>query len=246
MNTKSVKPFWGFIFIIFGFIITFQLKAVKEEKVIVDSQKNLSNLQQLFRQENIKCENLKSQVKLYEKIVEDYELKLLTDNEKKILKPRLERNKFWAGVTDVSGEGIIITLDDSKESYNKLLSPKNLTDTVIHQWELVDIINVLKASGAQVIAINDERLVSISEVECAGPTISINHVRYAVPFVIKVIGNKDYIEANLEDPGGLVEQMRLRGIQVSIAKENKIFIPKYRGSNLDIDNISEVGEENEN
>ena len=60
---------------------------------------------------------------------------------------------------------------------------------IIHDEDLLRVLNELCAAGAEAISINDQRIVATTEVRCAGPTVSVNNVRSAPPYVIKAIGN---------------------------------------------------------
>ena len=44
---------------------------------------------------------------------------------------------------------------------------------IIHDDDLLRVINELRAAGAEGIAINGERIVAMSEIRCAGPTLSV-------------------------------------------------------------------------
>ena len=77
---------------------------------------------------------------------------------------------------------------------------------------------------------NDQRLISTSEIRCAGPTISVNNTRVAVPFVIKAIGNAKSMEDAIKMRGGVAETLSVWGIQVDIKKDNNIVIPAYKGA----------------
>ena len=77
---------------------------------------------------------------------------------------------------------------------------------------------------------NDQRLISTSEIRCAGPTISVNNTRVAAPFVIKAIGNAKSMEDAIKMRGGVAETLSVWGIQVDIKKDNNIVIPAYKGA----------------
>ena len=62
----------------------------------------------------------------------------------------------------------------------------------MHDYSLYEVLNEIKAEPAA-IAVNNERLISTTEIICAGPTTRINRNRYAVPYEIKVIGDSKNI-----------------------------------------------------
>ena len=92
----------------------------------------------------------------------------------------LETDRVLAGLTTVSGSGIVIRLDDS-----------GLVQSLVHDSYLTEILNVLKSAGAQAISINGERIVPTSEVLCLGPSIRVNGVRLFAPYRIAAVGEPD-------------------------------------------------------
>ena len=59
---------------------------------------------------------------------------------------------------------------------------------VYKRQDLLYIINDLKRGGAEAISINEQRIISTSEIRCVGNTILVNTTRLAPPYHIKVIG----------------------------------------------------------
>ena len=136
-----------------------------------------------------------------------------------------ERLQLLAGTTDVEGAGIEIVLDDSNIPKKANENP-NLY--IIHDEDLLRVLNELRAAGAEAISINDQRIVAMSEVRCAGPTVSVNNVRSAPPYVIKAIGAPKTLTSALRLRGGVVETFEFWGIQVKIKSEDKVHIPALK------------------
>ena len=59
------------------------------------------------------------------------------------------------------------------------------------------LINELKASGAEAITVNEQRVVAATEIRCAGPTISVNNTRVSPPYVVEAIGDAMALESAL-------------------------------------------------
>ena len=136
-----------------------------------------------------------------------------------------ERLQLLAGTTDVEGAGIEIVLDDSNIPKK---ANENPTLYIIHDEDLLRVLNELRAAGAEAISINDQRIVAMSEVRCAGPTVSVNNVRSAPPYVIKAIGAPKTLTSALRLRGGVVETFEFWGIQVKIKSEDKVHIPALK------------------
>ena len=138
----------------------------------------------------------------------------------------LENSMTLAGLTDVEGEGIIITVNDS----SNVSAGTSSANYIVHDRDLRDIVNELVASGAEAISINDERICGRSSIRCVGPTITINNKHCAPPYTIKAIGNPSTLEAGINIRDGVADIMRQFGIEVKIVKTNNIQIPKYGGT----------------
>ena len=139
--------------------------------------------------------------------------------------PADDRMKLMAGTTDVEGEGIEILLDDSNIAKK---SGENPNLYIIHDEDLLRVLNELRAAGAEAISVNDQRIVAMSEIRCAGPTISVNNVRSAPPYVIKAIGAPKTLSSALRLRGGVVETFEFWGIQVKIKTVEKLHIPALK------------------
>jgi len=140
------------------------------------------------------------------------------------LKKDLERFKFLAGLTNVQGPGIVITLDDQE----KARLARDAEIYLIHYSSILYIINDLRAAGAEAISVNDTRIVSTSDIRCAGSIILVNTHRLAPPYEIKAIGNPDVLEevARL----GEYTTLELGKFPVTLQKRDSIIIPAYKGS----------------
>lgn len=107
------------------------------------------------------------------------------ENIRKIIGDELAETKMQAGYVPVAGPGLLITLADSE-----VAREKDEDFYYIHDWYLRDIVNLLWTGGAEAITINNERLITTSEVFCGGTTIFINERLVSPPYVIGVIGNE--------------------------------------------------------
>jgi len=145
----------------------------------------------------------------------------------KQLKKSLDDAKLKAGLTDVKGSGVVVKLDDAPARTANL----DPWDIIIHDIDVVKVLNKLKAAGAQAISINGERIISTSEQICAGPTIRINKNRYAVPYEIKAIGDPNTLYEGISK-SEIVAILQEFKIRVEITKSDNIIIPKFKG-NLD-------------
>jgi uncharacterized protein YlxW (UPF0749 family) len=141
-----------------------------------------------------------------------------------LIQDELDKARMLAGLVDVQGPGLIITLTDSQATGIS----DNPNVYLVHDEDLLKIVNVLSAAGAEAISINDQRLLAMSEIHCAGPTISINNVRVGAPFVIKAIGNPEVMESALRIREGVVDTLGYFGIGLKIERKETILVPGYK------------------
>ena len=134
--------------------------------------------------------------------------------------------KMKAGLTALEGSGVIVRMDDSNISA-KLGDNPNLY--VIHDEDILRIVNELRAAGAEAISINGQRLIATSEIRCAGPTLSVNNVRSAPPFEIIAIGDRNSLENSIKMRGGVEDALKAWGIQIDVQSLENVYIPPYSG-----------------
>lgn len=132
-----------------------------------------------------------------------------------------------AGTIPVKGPGVILTLNDSTHS---LQTGENPNYGIVHDYDLLTLVNEMRASGAEAIAINEERLTAVSEIRCAGTLILVNWVRIGPPYVIKAIGDPDMLTSGLNIRGGHLETLKILGVQTNLQKVDNMELPAYHGA----------------
>ena len=159
----------------------------------------------------------------------------------KVLSKDLANAQAFAGLTDVKGPGIVVTLSDSKKPFANMpagfsnmptgFAPPN----IIHDTDIDAVLNELKASGAEAISVNGQRIAAVSPVRCVGPTVLVNFTPTASPFVIKAIGDPKTLKAGVELPGGIVTQIRGYDPNMFIvqAAKQSLVIPAYSGGEIE-------------
>jgi len=143
------------------------------------------------------------------------------------LKEQLDRARILAGVTELRGPGVEVTLNDS----NITLKPgENPNLYVLHDEDVLRVLNEIRAAGAEALSLNGERILASTEVRCIGPTIVLNKdKRLAPPFVITAIGDPNTLESSIKMKGGVAEILQFWGIQVGVKKMNQVTVPAYSG-----------------
>ena len=142
--------------------------------------------------------------------------------------PELKRLYRLAGLTEISGPGVVVTLEDSKTA-PKDGAGKDPNSGHLQADDLLKLVNELKAAGATAIAINDQRLVVSSEIVASGSSISVNQSRLSQPVIIKALGKPDLLMAGLKIRGGITEYLQFFGINTKVAVEKQLILPPYKG-----------------
>jgi len=219
------------VVLILVFAVTWQIKGVRKTNAVQGQISNrIETLQQDYKTELEKNEKLLQQIiELQNDLTKYREQVAQSGGAAKILKEELTRAETYAGLTDVTGNGIIVTM---KDGGNQGVDGTIYNDGygIVHDTYLLTIVNELRAAGAEALSINGERILATSEIRCVGPTVSVNNTKQAAPFEIRAIGNPDTLESALRMPGGAIEGASFYGIEVSIKKSNKLLIKKYTGA----------------
>ena len=194
-----------------------------------------STVSQNYEENNLRAEVLKykeryeNKYKELEKAKNELEKarKSSTENNEDLeqKEKEIQQGNKMIGLTEVTGPGVIVTLSDSKTDSSLAL---NASDLIVHDADVLSVINELKNAGAEAISINDQRLVPTSSIVCGGNIIEINGEKVGAPFEIKAIGLPEQLAA-LSRPGGYLEILKNATVGVELKKSNNITIPKYTG-----------------
>ncbi len=224
MRFKSYYWILVFVGLVMGIILTMQFRVTQEITKSSPSLERTMALSQELEENRKDREKLKLQV--YE--LRDRLDQAVTVPELGKLKEELDRVRGLAGMTDINGPGVKVTLNDSPNVPQPGQDPNIF---VLHDEDLLILLNELKAAGANAIAINEHRIISTTEVRCIGPTILINkNQRISPPFIISALGNPDTLANSLKMKSGVLDLLQVYGIQADVKKMNEVTIPAYSGT----------------
>lgn len=122
------------------------------------------------------------------------------DGEVGALRSELDALATSGGSAPVQGPGVIVTLDDSSNARSPSGDPNDL---VIHEAHIQTVVNALWAAGAEIVALNGERLTSASAVRCAGNTLLLHGTLHTPPYRIAAIGEPGSMAASLQQQPGM-------------------------------------------
>ena len=221
------------VFAIMSMALTYgaciQMKTVKNNGSTV----NLTAVQSELKSEILKLseryENLYEEVDELEEILEkERENSTSSNSDLAILEESIKEKNLVLGLTEITGTGVKIILNDS--TISTITNPFiNASDLLVHDGDLMNVVNELYNAGAEAVSINGQRIVSTTAIECDGNVIKINGTKIGAPFEISAIGYPEQL-AGLERPGGTLEALASRGLSVSLNKQNSVKIPKYAGT----------------
>lgn len=229
MNRRVFKYYLFALAVIIGFITTVQFKSDTTYQGIVTIPK-LLDLQNEIKKVEAENKQFNESISEQAKRLADYKAGVeSTGSAFGIMQDELEKIRNYSDYEKVQGAGIIITLNDSQQ---EIAEGEDIAWYLIHDIDILEIVNELRMAGAEAIAINDERVIANTSIRCGGPTINIDGKRHAVPFVIKAIGDPKTLEASALAPESYIElYMSYSGIQVEIQKVEKLIIKGYEGRN---------------
>lgn len=208
--------------LLFGTLFTSNLKTQLQE-YNPRAARNTTLVNVIKTQEK-RNQDLESEITSIRSQVEKYASSKTDQTVLKPLKANIDRLKLLSGLTNVEGPGVVITLDDQE----KANTAKDAEFYIIHYSSILYIVNDLRAAGAEAIAVNGNRVVSTSDIRCAGSIILVNTHRLAPPFEIKAIGNPSELETVVRT--GEYTTLELSAFPVTLGKKNKITLPAYEGS----------------
>jgi len=219
------------LMVLFGFILMNHISSVRAEH-------QGSSLADRYRQ---RLDDLKKYELRYNELVaenaaltqqkNDLIGQLLVEQGYADLLSDLERYRLLAGFTEVSGKGIILTLND-KPDYTLADSD----NSIVHDTDIRYALDLLSNAGAAAFSINGNRYTNASNIKCIGPTIRCNLERLSPPYVIMAIGDPTLLAEAIEtDQMFLYRQTAGIDLVVKVEKSDKLVIPAF----AEADNIEQ-------
>ena len=214
--------------VVVGFLLAAQLRGVQLAGAAdATNASRLETLQSLYNDVVEERDALAGQVGQLQGELELYREQAASGGEGgEALAAELEQMEITAGLTDVEGPGVTVVLEDSTQA--------NVTgdeaDYLIHDNDILSVINELRSAGAEAISLNGERILATSEVRCTGAVVTVNGRRYAAPYVIFAIGDPDTLYSALTMRNGVVDILSQWGITVRVTASDQLLIPAYSGT----------------
>ena len=146
------------------------------------------------------------------------------------LNDRLQEARIAAGLIRMHGTGIVVRIEDST---TPVPPGGNDADYLANAADLRIVVGLLWQSGAEAIAINDERITTTTSIIDIGGSVLVNQAYLTGPYDVTAMGAKDLFE-HLSATPGWEEFVRTRrgsfGIGISWAEPGEVDIPAFAGS----------------
>lgn len=228
MDKKSIAILLGVMCFLLTVGIGIQVRTVNSSYTAVGRTKSENDLRDSVLKFKEKYDNAYEKLAKKELELENLRERATQNNEDaEQTKYKLKDYVSLLGYTELVGKGIVITLKDAENVYARL--DPNMA--VVHDGDLLEVVNALKNAGAEAISINGERITNSTSITCVGNVVKINGEKIGVPYVINAIGLPEKLYGSITMPGSYIERLESDGIQVKIDKIEKesIIVPKYNG-----------------
>jgi uncharacterized protein YlxW (UPF0749 family) len=238
MKLRSIGLF--VMCVVIGLLIVVQSRTTNGMQLYVSS-KAITDYKTTIASEVADKARIKTLITEAQKKLQEYQL--LANNEDPLLKNKIKEEldyyKMISGKTAVHGEGVIVIVDDGTRA---LVAGENPNSVLVHDMDILTVINELNRSGAEVLAVNGQRITNNTSISCSGYTIRINDQFFARPFEIRAIGDSKRMAAALLGPDGYGTLLRDYGVIFKITIKDDLTIPQYTDDET-FDYMSKVKEE---
>lgn len=207
----------GLVCIVLFAVMFMQFKTIEETDITAIKNMRESELRTAISEWKGKYEDTQKQLEQNRKSIAEYEERIeKNEDASELIDKELEESNLMLGRTDVTGEGIVITLNNTEEC-------------PITYFHLLELISELRYAGAEAISINDARVIKAEVVDVLG-RMTVSGKRVTSPYVVKAIGNQTYLSSTLGlKDSGYIDRYKATGMDIKLETGKNIKILKYDG-----------------
>ena len=195
-----------------GFLLVAQFRATEnlDARLDIEREEDLAQILADLSTQNDRLQEEITSLRLtllsFENSAETEELALRS------LRRRLDELRILAGTVAVEGEGVEMTIEDPQLQVTQEL--------------LVDTVQELRDAGAEVITVNDVRLIVSSAFTTRNGRLVLDGAPLELPIVMRAIGPADTISEALTIPGGAIDSLQSRPqVVVSVETHEELTLP---------------------
>jgi uncharacterized protein YlxW (UPF0749 family) len=151
---------------------------------------------------------------------------LAASEEGRNLSAQLTELGVAAGTEAATGPGMRIVVDDSPEADSA--APGESAGGTVLDTDLQKLVNGLWVSGAEAVAINGQRLTTLSSIRVAGGAITVNLRSLSRPYVVTALGDPEQLPARFVDSDGGTWWLNLRSVyrlRFDMTTEESLTVP---------------------
>lgn len=143
----------------------------------------------------------------------------------------VRRLNLDAGAVATTGPGVVVTLDDASDAQGPVGGDPRAADNGAERVRPLDIqilANGLWAAGAEAVAVNGQRLTSLSAIRGAGDAILVGFRPLAPPYRVEAIGDPNDLRTRLADSSAgsyLAFLQQNVGLRVSVSGADDLTLP---------------------
>jgi len=203
-----------------GQMLYVSAKTITDYQTVIDSEKvSVAEIEKLIAQANETLE-------LYESTADRSNTEASVEDMTSKMEKELMQLGMFVGFETVKGAGVIVTIDDGTR---ELLYGEDINNVLVHDLDILTIVNEMRRCGAEAISVNGQRIVNRTSISCSGYTVRINGTVYARPFVIRAIGDGKRMSSALLGPQGYGTSLKGWGVQFKVEMEEELIIDGYTG-----------------
>lgn len=210
----------GLVCVLLTAVMFAQFKTVEETDIAGIENAREEELRTMISSWKTKYEETIETLRETNSKIAEYESKAESVQETEtLLDKELAQTNMLVGKTNVTGEGVILTLTDNQT--------KQIEDT-----DLLYLMNELKLAGAEAISINDKRIINMTDIVMVNDNMLVNGERVSSPYIVKAIGDQKYLSSSLSvKNSGYIDKYTNSGKTVTMTTDRNISILAYNGAN---------------
>lgn len=218
------KPLFLVIGVVVGVLVMLQSRVVPGR--VVNPVEPYSSLVDLRTQLESDQQSLRSQLEQATERRNGIEQQLKQTRADTKLLDEIEQLEVGVGLRPVSGQGIVITLDDARKG-------QPTAENIVHASDLRDVVNAAWLLGASAVSVNGQRITATSSIDSSASTIMVNNQRVTNPFVLKAIGEPTELAQKLANHSILAD-LRKRAAETGLLyhteESKRVEVEPYHGS----------------
>jgi uncharacterized protein YlxW (UPF0749 family) len=231
--TNKKKLQFSFITVVIGFMIAVQFQTTKQP--VVRDTRDMWELREDLKKEQQTQAAILKEIRTYEEQLQNYEVEQ-NNSKKAALQQTLLELKKEAGLTEMKGPGIVLTVEPLFDESLIGQEVKSVSPELLKR-----LINELNSYEAQDIAIADQRIVTTSVIRDINGRTKVNDYWLTqVPFKIKVIARDAEKLYNRMQVSNAPDEFAVENLKLTISQPlDQVTVPAYNDA-IRVKNISPV------